>query len=109
MQTGTALQVMASLRTTVLNRHRLTGADNIAEACRVTAFSADRGLDLLTDDRIGGPQACWSQRRSPGGQYHPVVFIVVQADRKSLPQFTFSCLVFEPRGQARFNQVQLGF
>jgi hypothetical protein len=40
---GTAPQVMASLRNTVLNMHRLAGADNIAEACRLTAFSADRG------------------------------------------------------------------
>jgi predicted transposase YbfD/YdcC len=58
VHSGTAPQVMASLRNTVLNMHRLTGADNIAEACRVTAFSADRGLDLLTDHRISRPQAC---------------------------------------------------
>ena len=58
MHTGTAPQVMASLRNTVLNMHRLTGADNIAEACRVTAFRADRGLDLLTDHRISRSQAC---------------------------------------------------
>jgi hypothetical protein len=30
---------MASLRNTALNLHRLAGADNIAEACRTTAFS----------------------------------------------------------------------
>ena len=47
VHTGTAPQVMATLRNTALNLHRLAGADNIAEACRVTAFSADRGLDLL--------------------------------------------------------------
>ena len=58
VHTGTAPQVMASLRNTVLNMHRLTGADNIAEACRVTAFRADRGLDLLTDHRISRSQAC---------------------------------------------------
>ena len=58
VHTGTAPQVMASLRNTVLNMHRLTGADNIAEACRVTAFRADRGLDLLTEHRISRPQAC---------------------------------------------------
>ena len=34
-----------------MNLHRLHGADNIAEACRTTAFSTDRGLDLLTDHR----------------------------------------------------------
>ena len=58
VHTGTAPQVMASLRNTVLNMHRLTGADNIAQACRVTAFRADRGLDLLTDHRISRSQAC---------------------------------------------------
>jgi predicted transposase YbfD/YdcC len=47
VRTGTAPQVMASLRNTALNLHRLAGSDNIAEACRVTAFSADRGLNLL--------------------------------------------------------------
>jgi hypothetical protein len=56
---------MASLRNTVLNMHRLTGADNIAEACRVTAFRADRGLDLLTDHRISRSQACLSTTPDP--------------------------------------------
>jgi hypothetical protein len=58
VRTGTAPQVMASLRNTALNRHRLTGADNIAEACRVTAFSADRGLNLLKNPQITRSQAC---------------------------------------------------
>ena len=58
MRTGTAPQVMASLRNTALNLHRLPGADNIAEACRVTALSNDRRLDLLTDHRISRSQAC---------------------------------------------------
>jgi hypothetical protein len=58
VRTGAAPQVMASLRNTALNLHRLRGADNIAEACRVTAFSSDRGLDLLTDHQITWSQAC---------------------------------------------------
>jgi hypothetical protein len=41
-----------------LNLHRLAGATNIAEACRVIVFSADRGLDLLTDHQITWSQAC---------------------------------------------------
>jgi len=49
---------MASLRNTALNLHLLTGANNIAEACRVTAFSADRGLNLLKNPQISRPQAC---------------------------------------------------
>ena len=39
VRTGTALQVLASLRNTAINLHRLRGADNIAQACRLTAFS----------------------------------------------------------------------
>jgi hypothetical protein len=56
--TGTAPQVMASLRNTALNLHRLTGADNIAEAYRVTAFSTDRGLNLLKKPQTTRSQAC---------------------------------------------------
>jgi predicted transposase YbfD/YdcC len=37
-RTGNAAHVMACLRNTAMNMHRLDGADNIAEACRVTAF-----------------------------------------------------------------------
>lgn len=58
IRTGAAPQVMASLRNTVLNLHRLAGAANIAEACRVTAFSADRGLNMLTEHRSTRSQAC---------------------------------------------------
>jgi hypothetical protein len=58
MRTSTSPQVMAGLHNTALNLHRLRGADNIAEACRSTALSADRGVDLLTDHRISRSQAC---------------------------------------------------
>jgi hypothetical protein len=58
VRTATAPQVMASLRNTALNRHRLRGAGNIAEACRLTALSKDRGVDLLTDHRNTRSQAC---------------------------------------------------
>ena len=58
IRTGTAPLVMASLRITVLNLHRLAGAANIAEACRVTAFSAHRGLNMLTEHRNPRSQAC---------------------------------------------------
>jgi predicted transposase YbfD/YdcC len=58
VRTGAAPQVMATLRNTALNLHRLTGADNIAEACRLTAFSPDRGIQLLTNHQISRPQAC---------------------------------------------------
>ena len=34
------------------------GADNIAEACRTTAFSTDRGLSLITDHRNAWSRAC---------------------------------------------------
>ena len=57
-RTGTAPQLMASLRNTAINLHRIAGADNIAEACRVTAFSTDRGLRLLTGHRNTWSQAC---------------------------------------------------
>ncbi|EUA12881.1 hypothetical protein I546_1882 [Mycobacterium kansasii 732] len=40
--TGSGAQVLATLRNTAINLHRLNGADNIAEACRVTALSASR-------------------------------------------------------------------
>jgi hypothetical protein len=42
VRTGAAPQVMARLRNTAPNLHHLAGADNIAEACRTTAFSPDR-------------------------------------------------------------------
>lgn len=58
VRTGAAPQILASLRNTALNLHRLTGADNIAEACRLTAFSPDRGIQLLTNHQISRSQAC---------------------------------------------------
>ena len=45
------------MRNTAINLHRLRGADNIAEARRLTAFSPDRGLNLLTN-QISRSQAC---------------------------------------------------
>jgi predicted transposase YbfD/YdcC len=57
-RTGNAAHIMASLRNTAINLHRIDGADNIAEACRVTAFSHDRGLRLLADHQNPWPQAC---------------------------------------------------
>ena len=62
VRTGTAPQVMASLRNTALNLHRLAGSDNIAEACRVTAFSADRGLNLLKNPKSAGHKRANQQR-----------------------------------------------
>jgi hypothetical protein len=38
-----------------INLHRIAGANNIGEACRVTTF---RGLRLLTDHRNTRSQAC---------------------------------------------------
>ena len=52
------------------------------------------------DDRLA--------HRLIGGDHHPVVLVVVQADRKSLPQFAFGCLVFQPGGETGFDQMQLG-
>jgi predicted transposase YbfD/YdcC len=52
VRTGTAPQVMATLRNTAMGLHRLHGADNIAEACRTTAFSRDRGVQMLYGHRI---------------------------------------------------------
>jgi predicted transposase YbfD/YdcC len=45
--TGTGPQIMATLRNTALNLHRLDGATNIAEACRTTALTPGHRLDLL--------------------------------------------------------------
>lgn len=47
VRTGNGPQVMATLRNTALNLHRLDGATNIAEACRETAFTPDRRINLL--------------------------------------------------------------
>ena len=58
VRTATAPRVMASLRNTAINLHRLRGSDNIAESCRVTAFSPDRGLHLLINHGNHRSQAC---------------------------------------------------
>jgi hypothetical protein len=44
---GHGAQIVASLRNTAINRHRLDGATSIAEACRATALTVNRRLDLL--------------------------------------------------------------
>jgi hypothetical protein len=49
LRTGTAPQVAATFRNTAISLHRIDGALNIAEACRTTAFSPNRGLHLLTN------------------------------------------------------------
>lgn len=54
---GNSPQILATIRNTAINLHRLDGADNIAEACRATALTADRRLDLL-NPKIPRPQAC---------------------------------------------------
>ena len=56
LRAGNAPQVAATLRNTAMNLHRLDGATNIAEACRTTAFTENRGIQLLTR-----PQNAWSQ------------------------------------------------
>jgi predicted transposase YbfD/YdcC len=55
--TGDSAQILATVRNTAINLHRLAGADNIAEACRATALTADRRLDLL-NPQIPSSQAC---------------------------------------------------
>ena len=55
VRTGNAPQVMAALRNTAINLHRLQGQINIAEACRTTAFTNDRAVHLVTK-----PQNTWS-------------------------------------------------
>lgn len=47
VRTGTTPQIMATLRNAAINLHRLHGADNIAEACRTTAFTIGDSLRLL--------------------------------------------------------------
>jgi hypothetical protein len=61
----TTCTVLASLRNTALNLHRLAGPDNIAEACRLTAFSPDRGIQLLTNHQISKSQASESTTPDP--------------------------------------------
>ncbi|EUA90061.1 transposase family protein [Mycobacterium ulcerans str. Harvey] len=55
--TGNGAQVLATLRNTAISLHRLNGADNIAEACRITALTANRRLDLL-NPQFPSSQAC---------------------------------------------------
>ncbi|AGC62233.1 transposase for IS2404 [Mycobacterium liflandii 128FXT] len=55
--TGNGAQVLATLRNTAINLHRLNGADNITEACRITALTANRRLDLL-NPQFPSSQAC---------------------------------------------------
>ena len=45
---GNGAQFMASLGNSAINRHRLDGAAKIAEACRATALTVNRRLDLLS-------------------------------------------------------------
>jgi predicted transposase YbfD/YdcC len=54
---GNSAQILATVRNTAINLHRLAGADNIAEACRATALTANRRLDLL-NPQIPSSQAC---------------------------------------------------
>lgn len=49
-RTGTVPQVMATLRNTAVNLHRIDGATNIADACRITGFDPARGIHLLTPE-----------------------------------------------------------
>ncbi|EUA87661.1 hypothetical protein I551_5867, partial [Mycobacterium ulcerans str. Harvey] len=60
-------QVLATLRNTAINLHRLNGADNIADACRITALTANRRLDLLNPHSPAHKPAN-QQRRSPAGR-----------------------------------------
>jgi predicted transposase YbfD/YdcC len=57
VHTRSAPQIMATLRNTAVNLHRLDGATNIAEAYRHTALTANRRLDLL-NPRNPSSQAC---------------------------------------------------
>lgn len=58
VRAGVAPQVMATLRNTAINLHRLAGAANIAEACRATALTAADSLTLLANPQNGWSQAC---------------------------------------------------
>ncbi|UZK92694.1 ISAs1 family transposase (plasmid) [Mycobacterium ulcerans] len=69
--TGNGAQVLATLRNTAINLHRLNGADNIAEACRITALTANRRLDLLNPQSPAHKPAN-QQRRSPGDDPHAI-------------------------------------
>jgi hypothetical protein len=49
---------MATLRNTAINLHRLTGAINIAEACRTSALTSATALSLLGKPQKPSSQAC---------------------------------------------------
>ena len=69
---GNGAQFMASLRNTAINRHRLDGATNIAEACRATALTVNRRLDLLSPRNPSSTHKPANQlRRNPGVQRLP--------------------------------------
>jgi predicted transposase YbfD/YdcC len=51
VRTGTTPHVLATLRNTAINLHRLHGANNIAEACRATAFNIGDSRCLLQTPR----------------------------------------------------------
>ena len=69
---GNGAQFMASLRNTAINRHRLDGATNIAEACRATALTVNRRLDLLSPRNPSSAHKPANQlRRNPGVQRLP--------------------------------------
>lgn len=50
--TGASHHVLATLRNTAMNLHRLDGATNIAEACREAAFVPNRRIDLLKPQKL---------------------------------------------------------
>jgi predicted transposase YbfD/YdcC len=58
VRTGTAPQVMATLRNTAINLHRLAGATNIAEACRTTALTTSQALALFGNPQNPRSQVC---------------------------------------------------
>ena len=58
VRTGTGPQVMASLRNTAVNLHRLAGATNIAHACRTAALTTTAALNLLANPQIPSSRAC---------------------------------------------------
>lgn len=58
IRTATAPQVMATLRNTAINLHRLAGATNIAEACRTTALTTSQALTLLENPQTPRSQTC---------------------------------------------------
>ncbi len=72
-------QVMATMRSTALNLHRLAGAANIAEAIRDTAFHPHRGIHLLNPE-TRRPRGIQRERRSPGAE---AVFLLPKPTERS--------------------------